>query len=231
MSVACDVLVIVAHPDDAEFGAGGSVAGWTAEEKSVVYVVCTNGDKGTSDRTMTSENLVAIRRKEQLAAARTLGVREVIFLEYKDQELEETSAFREEIVGLIRTFRPTTVVSMDPYKKYLWHRDHRIVGQVVMDALYPYARDHMAYPSMLKEGLEPHKVREALFFGSDESNYHVDISFGFQAKMAALRCHESQMSGFNAGDLESWVKKKCRKMAEGSSYDLAEAFHRVLLPA
>lgn len=223
-------MVIVAHPDDAEFGAAGSIAGWTAAKKSAVYVLCTNGDKGTSDRSIRPPELARIRQEEQRRAARVVGVEEVIFLNMVDQELEETPAFRQEIVRLIRKFRPETVISMDPYKRYLWHRDHRILGQVVMDALFPYARDHMAYPHMFDEGLEPHKVKEALYFGAEDVNFHVDIAATFSAKLAALRCHESQVREFKVADLESWLKKRCEQMAEGSNYQLAEAFHRVKLP-
>jgi LmbE family N-acetylglucosaminyl deacetylase len=230
MSKKYDYMVIVAHPDDAEFGVAGSIAGWTAAEKSAVYVLCTNGDKGTSDRSISPTELARIRQEEQRRAAHIVGVEEVVFLNMVDQELEETPAFREEIVRLIRKFRPDVVVSMDPYKRYLWHRDHRILGQVVMDALFPYARDHKAYPRMLNEGLEPHKVKEVLYFGAEDVNYHVDISATFSAKLAALRCHESQVREFNVTDLESWLKKRCEQMAEGSIYKLAEAFHRVKMP-
>ena len=223
-------MVVVAHPDDAEFGAAGSVAKWTAAGKSVVYVLCTNGDKGTSDRRMTPEELSRIRQQEQREAATLLGVREVVFLDMVDQQLEETPAFREQIVRLIRRFRPEIMLSSDPYRRYLWHRDHRIVGQVVMDALFPYARDHMAYPQMLEEGLAPHKVKEVLFFGTEDVNYHIDISETFALKLAALKCHASQVKELNVGDLKIWLKKRCQHMAKGSPYVLAEAFHRVKLP-
>ena len=230
MSIVCDIMVVVAHPDDAEFGAAGSVAKWVADGKSVVYVICTSGDKGTSDRAMTSEKLGLIRQQEQQDAARMLGVREVVFLGMEDQQLEETPAFREEIVRLIRRFRPQVVLSSDPYRRYLWHRDHRIIGQVVMDALFPYARDHMAYPAMLAEGLEPHKVEEVLFFGAEDVNYHIDISETFAQKVAALECHSSQVKELKVVDLSSWLHKRCVSMAKGSPFALVEAFHRVKLP-
>lgn len=230
MSITCDILVVIAHPDDAEFGAAGSVARWAAEGKSIVYVLCTNGDKGTSDRTMTSVELAQIRQHEQREAAGLLGVKDVVFLGMADQQLEETPAFREEIVRLIRRFRPRIVLSSDPYRRYLWHRDHRVVGQVVMDALFPYARDHMAYPQMLEEGLEPHKVGEVFFFGTEDVNYHIDISETFSQKVAAVKCHASQVKELNVGDLEIWLKKRCQRLAKGTAFALAEAFHRVKLP-
>ncbi|MDO8567078.1 MAG: PIG-L family deacetylase, partial [Dehalococcoidales bacterium] len=147
-----DVLVVSPHPDDAEFGAAGTVARWTREGREIVYVICTSGDKGTSDRSIKPEALVKMREKEQLAAAKVLGVREVVFLRYPDQGLEDTSAFRKEIVRQIRLFRPDTVMTADPYRRYIGHRDHRIAGQVTLDAVYPYARDHLAYPDLIQEG-------------------------------------------------------------------------------
>lgn len=226
----CDILTIIAHPDDAEFGAAGSIAAWTAEGKTVVYVVCTGGGKGTSDRNVSPADLERIRQQEQRAAASVLGVSEVVFLGMEDQGLEETWEFRETLVRLIRRYRPEKVISSDPYRRYLWHRDHRIVGQVVMDALFPYARDHLAYPDLLEEGLEPHKVKEALFFGTDEVNHWIDISDTFEIKLEALICHATQIRELRVDNLESWLRARCRRLAEGSDFTLAEAFHRVKLP-
>jgi LmbE family N-acetylglucosaminyl deacetylase len=223
-------MVITAHPDDAEFGVAGTVARWTGEGKQVVYVVCTNGDKGTTDRSLSAEELAAIREREQLAAAKVLGVREVLFLRHPDQSLEETPEFRKEIVRLVRTYRPSLVVTSDPYRRYLWHRDHRVAGQVVLDAVFPLARDHLAYPDLLAEGLEPHKVLEILFWGAEDLNYRSDITKTFDLKIAALRCHESQMREFANPHVEEWVRERCAKMAEGESFELAEAFHRLELP-
>lgn len=223
-------MVIFAHADDAEFGVAGSVALWKTQGKSIIYVLCTNGDKGTSDRNMTPANLAQIRQEEQRAAALRVGVEDVVFLGLPDQQLEDTPAFREDIVRLIRQYQPDVVVSSDPYRRYLWHRDHRVIGQVVMDAAFPYARDHMAYPQMLAEGLEPHKIKELLFFGAEETNHHVDITETFDDKLAALKCHESQVRELKVGNLETWLKKRCIKMAEGTPHQLAEAFHRVQMP-
>ena len=230
MTQTCDVMILAAHPDDAEFGASGTVARWTNEGREVVYVICTNGDKGSGDRTLTSEQISAMRKKEQRAAADTLGVREVVFLGYPDQGLEDTPALRKQIVRLIRTYRPQTLVTSDPYRRYLWHRDHRIVGQVAMDAVFPYARDHLAYPDLLEAGLEPHKVGEILFWAAEDINFRSDISATLDRKITALRCHESQMKAFTASDPFGWLKNRCREMAQGESYELAEGFHRVELP-
>jgi len=222
------VMVVTPHPDDAEFGVAGTVARWVKEGKEVVYVVCANGDKGTSDINMKPEKLVKIREQEQLAAAKLLGVREVIFLRHSDQSLEDTPEFRKEIVRLIRMYRPDTVVTADPYRRYIWHRDHRIVGQVTLDAIFPYARDHLAYPDLLEEGLQPHKVREVLLWAAPEDiNYRSDITNTFDIKLAALRCHKSQVGDNQLPDLENWLKQRAKKMAEGQNFKLAEAFHRV----
>ena len=222
------VLVVIPHPDDAEFGVAGTVARWVKEGKEIVYVVCANGDKGTSDFNMKPEKLVKIREREQQAAARLLGVREVIFLRHPDQSLEDTPEFRKEIVRLIRMYRPETVVTADPYRRYIWHRDHRIVGQVTLDAIFPYARDHLAYPDLMEEGIQPHKVKEVLLWAAPEDiNYRSDITGTFDVKLAALRCHKSQVNDTKIPDLEDRLKQRARDMAEGEDFELAEAFHRV----
>lgn len=222
-----DVMVITPHPDDAEFGVAGSVARWTREGKVVVYVVCTNGDKGTNDPNMKPEELAKIREEEQLAAAELLGVREAVFLRHPDQSLEDTPEFRKELVRLIRMYKPYTVVTADPYRRYIWHRDHRITSQVTMDAIFPYARDHLAYPDLLEEGLEPHKVKEVLLWGAEEPNYRVDVTDTFDIKIAALQCHKSQIGGNPSSNLGERMKERYRMMARGEDYELAEAFHRV----
>jgi len=228
MAKEAEVLVIMPHPDDAEFGVAGTVAQWTSEGKSVVFAVCTNGDKGTSDRDLLPETLARIRHQEQLASANVLGVKEVVFLDYPDQGLEETPEFRKEIVRLIRTYRPETVVTVDPYRRYVHHRDHRICGQVVLDAVFPYARDHLAYPDLLAQGFEPHKVRQVLLWGAEEPNYRSDITQTFALKVAALRRHESQV-GDRFPELEERLRRRAAVLAEGEGFELAEAFHRVEL--
>ena len=229
MPETADVMVISPHADDAEGGCGGTVAKWIKEGKSVVYVLCTNGDKGTGDPAIKPEQLAATREKEQLAAADVLGVREVIFLRHPDQGLEETPEFRKELVRLIRMYRPDTVISVDPYRKYIWHRDHRITGQVVLDAVFPYARDLYAYPDLIREGLEPFKVKEVLLWASEEPNYNVDITDVFDMKVKALRCHESQVGAAPIVEMEQRIKERSRIYAEGEDYELAESFHRVEL--
>ena len=223
------MMVFTPHPDDAEYGVAGTAARLTREGKDVIYVVCTNGDKGTSDINMKPEELARIREQEQLAAAELLGVREVIFLRYPDQSLEDTPEFRKEIVRLIRMYQPETVVSADPYRRYIWHRDHRIAGRVVLDAIFPYARDIHAYPDLLEQGLQPHRVREVLLWGSEEPNYRSDITDTFDIKIAALRCHKSQIGNNPASGMEERMKQRYKMAAEGEDYELAEAFHRIEL--
>jgi LmbE family N-acetylglucosaminyl deacetylase len=227
---AADVMVISAHPDDAEFGAAGTVGRWTRAGMHVVYVICTRGEKGTSDPSVTPESLAAIREKEQRAAADVLGVEEVIFMDYPDQGLEDTPSFRKQIVRGIRRYRPRIVATSDPYRRYIWHRDHRIVGQVTLDAVFPYARDHHAYPDLIEEGLLPHKVKEVLFWATEDVNHRSDITNTFDLKLAALRCHASQVKELQIPDLEMWLRQRCREMAEGENFELAEAFHRVDTP-
>jgi LmbE family N-acetylglucosaminyl deacetylase len=227
MPEPADVLVISPHADDAEGGCGGTVARWVKEGKTVVYVLCTNGDKGTSDPDIKPEQLAETREKEQLAAAKTLGVREVVFLRYPDQGLEDTPEFRKELVRQIRTFRPHTVITVDPYRKYLWHRDHRIAGQVALDAVFPYARDLYAYPDLTEAGLEPWKVSEVLLWASEDPNYNIDITDYFDTKVAALRCHESQVGSVPLTDMEERLKERGRMYAQGETFELAEQFHRV----
>jgi len=229
MPKPAQVMVFTPHADDAEGGVGGTVVKWTREGKDVVYVVCTNGDKGTSDPNIKPEELVKIREEEQLAAAKLSGVREVIFMRYPDQGLEDTPEFRKDIVRLIRMYRPDTVVTVDPYRRYIWHRDHRITGRVVLDAVFPYARDLYAYPDLVEQGIQPHKVKEVLLWASEEPNYRSDITDTFDIKLAALRCHKSQVGDNPSAEMEERMRQRYRMQAEGEDYELAEAFHRVEL--
>jgi len=224
------VMVVTAHPDDAEFGAAGNVLRWVGEGRSVVYIVCSSGEKGASNPNIKPEEMAKIREQEQLAAARLLGVREVVFLRYPDQELEDTPEFRKDIVRQIRKYRPETVVTVDPYRRYIWHRDHRITGQVTLDAIFPYARDYLAYPDLLEEGLEPHKVTEVLLWASEDPNYRTDITDIFDIKIAALLCHKSQLGDTLNPKMKEWLIQRAKESAKGENFELAEAFHRVEIP-
>ncbi len=223
-----DILVITPHPDDAEFGAAGSVAKMVRQGKTAVYVVVTNGDKGTDDPDLDPAELVRVREKEQRDAARIVGVREVVFLGYPDQGIDDTPDLRKDIVRQIRLFRPQLVITSDPYRRYIWHRDHRITGRVVLDAVFPYARDRHAYPDLIEEGLAPHKVPEVWLWAADDSaiNFRSDITDTFELKVRALRCHKSQIKEPFSSEMEKWLCQRAQDMAEGLDFKLAEGFHR-----
>jgi LmbE family N-acetylglucosaminyl deacetylase len=224
-----DIMVVSPHPDDAEFGAAGTVAKLSREGKKIVYVICTSGDKGTDDINITPEKLTRIREKEQNDAAGVLGVKQVIFLRYPDQGLEDTAEFRKNIVRFIRTYRPELIITSDPYRKYIWHRDHRITGRVVLDAVFPYARDIWAYPDLYCEGLLPHKVKEVWTWASEpeDINLRLDISMTFETKLKALKCHKSQIKENFSQEMEKWLCTRAQEMAKGENFKLAEGFHRI----
>ncbi len=222
------VLVVTPHPDDAEGGAGGAIARWAREGKQIVLVVCTNGDKGSSDRHMTPELLAETREKEQREAARVLGISEVVFLGLPDQGLEDNEEFREKLVRQIRLHKPDTVVTNDPNRPYIRHRDHAMTGRVTLDAVFPYARDHMAFPQHLSEGLEPHKVKEVYLFRSDTPDTYVDITETFEAKMDALYSHTSQM-GRPREEGDEGARRRAAEVGEKIGVPLAEGFLKIEL--
>src|SRR2546422_6579739 len=155
-------MVVTAHPDDSEFGAGGTIAKLVKEGCEVTYVIVTNGNKGSSDRTMTPERLALIRAEEQRNAARTLGVARIEFLGYPDCEVEHPRDLRRDVTRQIRRWRPDLVIAMNPNRTYNLgssHRDHRITAGVALDCVYPLARDHLSFPELMPE-FEPHKVLE-----------------------------------------------------------------------
>ena len=226
-------MVIFAHPDDAEIGSGGVIARWAAAGCEVTYVLCTNGSAGTADRSLTPEELVDRRAAEQRAAADFMGVKNLVMLPHPDGGLEDTREFRGDIVRAIRTYRPHTVFAHDPYRfRGFQHRDHRAVGIVATDAVYPFARDHLHFPEhIVREGLEPHKVRELWYWGADEPDVIVDVSTSIDKQIAALVRHESQMPGFNVGQGETIgerVKKGSAERARGYRFKYAAAFRRLI---
>ena len=223
-----DILVITPHPDDAEFGAAGTVAKLALEGKNIVYIVCTNGDKGTADIKLNPQDLASIREKEQKEAAKVLGVKEVIFLRYPDQGLEDTPEFRKDLVREIRKYRPELVITSDPYRKYIWHRDHRITGRVVLDAVFPFARDIWAYPDLMEQGLKPHAVKEVWMWASEpeDINFRSNITETFHKKVEALKCHKSQIKAPFSEEMEKWLCTRAKDMAKGQDFKLAEGFHR-----
>src|SRR5438552_3193165 len=192
-------MVIFAHPDDAEISSGGVVARWVAAGCEVTYVLCTDGQAGTADRTLTPTQLAMKRAEEQRAAADAMGVKHVVMLGYPDGELEDTRQFLGDVVRAIRQYRPHTVFVHDPHRIHgFQHRDHRHAGIATTDAVYPYARDHLHFPEHITgEGFDPHKVRELWYWGMDTPNVIVDITDGIERQITALVRHESQVPGFN----------------------------------
>ena len=226
-------MVIFAHPDDAEIGSGGVVARWVAAGCEVTYVLCTNGDSGTADRSLTPDELAKRRAVEQRAAADFMGVQNVVMLGYPDGELEDTRELLGNIVHAIRRYRPHTVFVHDPYRmKGFQHRDHRKAGIATTDAVYPFARDHLHFPEQItRDGLEPHKVRELWYWGMDEPNVIVDVTDSIDKQIAALVRHESQRPGFNvpAGDtLGERVKRNAADHATGYDFEYGAVFRRLI---
>ncbi|MCL6649818.1 MAG: PIG-L family deacetylase [Chloroflexi bacterium] len=222
------ILVITAHPDDMEFGCGGSVAKWCAEGRDVYLVVSTNGDKGSSDRTMTSERLAKIRAAEQAEACKVLGIKAFTILNYPDGFIAETIEFQADIVRAIRTYRPDVVICQDPVRRlsvFAQHRDHRVAGSVALDSVFPAARDHLYFPEQIAEGLEPHKTAEAWVMGVEHPDVYVDITDYIDRKIAALRCHVSQV-GSGEG-LEERVRQNAATLGETPGFAYAEAFKRL----
>ncbi len=223
-------MVVTPHPDDAEIGCGGTVAKWIGEGTRVVYVLCTNGDKGTGDRDMTSERLAALREEDQAQAAEALGVKEVVYLHHPDGGLEDSPEFREQLVRAIRAHRPDTVFCPDPFRQSFYlHRDHRICGQVTLDAVFPFARDHLHFPDHLRvDGLEPHKVGEILMWGTEASDTFVDITETIDLKIAALLKHATQVAGAGSDrDVEEFVKANASRMGQRAEMPYAESFRAI----
>ena len=224
------ILVIVAHPDDAEFMCAGSVARWCSEGKSVVYGLVTSGDKGTPDPSILPSDLAVIREKEQAEVCRILGVQAIEFLRYEDGMVQNTLKLREDIVRLIRKHKPTAVITQTPTIRwsgnYINHPDHRNTGDAVLDAVFPSARDIHMFPHLAKEeGLDAHIV-EHLYVGArdDSANVFFDVSRTVDTKLRALKAHESQMQNITEAfdeRIKSWLRMP---KENGIPLDLAESF-------
>jgi len=224
------VLVITAHPDDVDFGAAGTVATWTDAGIEVVYCIVTDGDAGGSDPSVDRADMAVLRRHEQTAAAKCVGVDDVRFLGYPDGRVEPTIALRRDLARVIRQVRPDRVVTQSPERNYARipasHPDHRAVGAAALDAVYPDARNQFAFPELLAdEGLEPWTVREVWLAGSPQAQHFVDITQTFSNKLAALRAHHSQTGQMENLEnfLRGWLSRAAATagLPEGR---LAEAF-------
>ena len=216
------IMSIVAHPDDAEFSGGGTLAKFAREGKKVYICVCTGGDKGSPDPEMTNEELREIRQREQREASEILGVTETIFLGNPDGELFPTLEFREQIVRVLRTYRPDVVITHDPWRPYSLHPDHRAVGITTTDAIYPTARDAIYFPQHYKEGLQPWKVGEIWYAGAEQPDKYIDISEVFDLKIAALQKHDSQVG--RSTELEKRLRERAQEVGKEGDLELAEAF-------
>jgi len=222
-------LVLVAHPDDAESWCAGTVARLIDAGACVTYVVCTAGEKGSADPQARPEEVAKRREAEQREACRRLGVAEVVFLGYPDGGLEDTAALRGDLVRQIRRFQPDLCLTFDPiYPRPLYtaHRDHRVLGRVALDALYPFARDAHQYPEQLREeGLQPHITPEAWLFASSQPDVVVDIGAAFARKLAARLAHLSQTG--DAAALEQAFRQRGEEVGRAVGVALAEAFKRI----
>jgi LmbE family N-acetylglucosaminyl deacetylase len=193
------VLVIAAHPDDVDFGSAGTVAQWVEAGITVTYCIVTSGEAGGSDRSVSRADMVSIRQAEQTAAAKQVGVHDLHFLGYPDGQVEPSLGLRRDLARIIRLLRPHRVVCPSAERNYarvgVSHPDHRAVGSAALDAVYPDARNPFAFPELLDaEKLEPWSVREVWIAGSPAPSRYVDITDTFPRKVAALRCHVSQIS-------------------------------------
>ncbi|HVA91875.1 MAG TPA: PIG-L deacetylase family protein [Chloroflexota bacterium] len=222
------LLVVGAHPDDPEFGAGGTIGAFRLQKQDVHYVVCTDGSKGTKDRSLRSADLVAAREREQQAAADVFGVRSVTFLRQEDGALEATIANRSALARVIRRVRPQVLITHDPWRPYQLHPDHRAAGFLSTDA-FVAARDHLYCPELFfTEGLEPWDVPEIWFYGPAEVDHFVDIEGSLDLKLAAIRCHVSQLR-----DPEGTATRMHGRAAEiGARHGVtfAEEFKRLRIP-
>lgn len=193
------ILVILAHPDDPEFFCGGTIARWVQAGHKVSYCLLTCGEKGTQDRTISTDTLCSIRQREQQAAAAVLGVQDIRFLDHPDGYLVPDLELRKEITRVIRQAQPDVLVTCDPTnlyvrETYLNHPDHRAAGQATLDAVFPAARDHLNFVELWRdEQLEPHIVREVWISLPQDPNVIVDISGNFDLKLEALSKHISQI--------------------------------------
>ena len=214
-------MVIVAHPDDAEFLCAGTVAKWCDQGWTVYYVLATSGDKGTHDPALSHQELAALREQEQRDACRVLGVKEVIFLGLPDGFLQPDAEFRGEIVRLLRRYRPDVVLTWDGFRGGFNHSDHRAVGIAVRDAVYPAVRDHLYYPQDKEDGLEAHQVNEMLLAGTDDPDYRVDITDYMEKKLEAILCHGSQIGGRGPEEMRRVWSERMRNAGTGQ---LLESF-------
>ncbi len=230
-------LVVVAHPDDAEFMAAGTVALWAADGWDIHYVICTDASGGgpddAEDVSPQARRVISdVRKREQRAACDVLGVKDIVFLDYPDGLLQPSMTLRRDLVRALRQYQPTRVICQSPDRSWTsgysiggYHPDHLAAGVATISAIYPASQNGWDFPELLQEGLKPHKVREVYFAGAPTSNFAVDISAVMDQKVAALRAHTSQL-GEHFDEIEAMIRKWTAE--DGKKYDMeyAEEFHR-----
>ena len=222
------VLVVTAHPDDADFGAAGTIAHWTSLGIEVHMCLLTNGDQGGFDDTP-RDQMGPLRQAEQRRAAEILGVKQVYFLNHKDGHLVPSVALRGEVVKVIREVRPQRMLIQSPERNweriYASHPDHLAAGEIAIQAIYPDARNEFAFPELLQAGLQPWTVQEVWVMSGKNRNHYVDITSHIDKKIAALRAHTSQTSHMT--DLEDRIRGWAEMTAEEAQLGegkLAEGF-------
>jgi LmbE family N-acetylglucosaminyl deacetylase len=209
-------MAIFAHPDDAEFTVAGTIAGWTKAGCELVLVVITSGNAGTHDPSFTRETLARTREKEEQAAARVLGVKNVVFLRHDDCALLPTLEVRRELVREIRRFRPEVVICGDPQAwfyndNYINHPDHRAAGVAALEAVFPAAEMELLWP---EEGA-PHKVQAVYVSSTHSPNTWIDITDTIDTKIEALKAHASQLGGWDpSGRILEWGRSEAEKARE-----------------
>ncbi len=229
------ILVVTAHPDDVDFGVAGSVAMWAKSGTEVAYCVITDGDAGGSDRSISRAEMASLRRDEQRAAAAEVGVTDVTFLGYPDGRLVPSFDLRRDLSRVVRQFKPDRMVCQSPERNWerigASHPDHLAAGEAAVCVAYPDARNPFAYPELLEEGLEPFSVRQLWLMAAPVPNRAVDITDTFERKLAALKCHRSQVG---EGDwleerLRTWFTDGARRA--GLPFGrLAETFQAIEMP-
>jgi LmbE family N-acetylglucosaminyl deacetylase len=223
-------LAVTPHPDDCEGGCGGALAKWVKEfGTEAVVVMCTNGNKGTSERDLSPQRLAAIREEEQLAASEIIGAKDVVFLRYPDGGLEDTMLFRSQVVREIRRHRPDVILCIDPYRSTSHtHRDHRMSGRVAMDAAFTYAWSYQHFREQITdEGLQPHLVEQAYMWGSESPDIFVEIGGYLEAKTLSLEAHASQMSPVTTEERLSRISNNATRYQELTGLEYTEGFRRV----
>ncbi len=227
------ILVVTAHPDDVDFGAAATIAGWTAAGIAVSYCIVTYGDAGGFDPAVPRAEIPTIREAEQRAAAAVVGVDDVTFLGHPDGRVDVTQDLRRDISRQIRRVRPQRVLSQSPVRNYqrigASHPDHLHTGEAALCAVYPDARNPYAHPELLLvEGLADWKVAEVWLMGGPERDHFVDVTDTFDLKVSALREHKSQTAHMD--DLEGLLRNWLSANAEAGDLPegrLAEAFQVV----